>query len=84
MATTNEEELACQELVEIVNNYLEGALPEADRERFDAHLEICEGCRRYLDQMRMTIRVAGTLTEDDLDPDARDQLLQLFREWNRT
>jgi len=83
VATTNEEELACQELVEIVNNYLEGALPEADRERFDAHLEICEGCRRYLDQMRMTIRVAGTLTEDDLDPDARDQLLQLFREWNR-
>ena len=84
MATTNEEELACQELVEIVNNYLEGALPEADRERFDAHLDICEGCRRYLDQMRTTIRVVGTLTEDDLDPDARDQFLQLFREWNRT
>jgi predicted anti-sigma-YlaC factor YlaD len=84
VAITNEEELACQELVEIVSNYLEGALPEADRERFDAHLEICEGCRRYLDQMRTTIRVVGSLTEDDLDPDARDQLLQLFREWNRT
>ena len=84
MAITNEEELACQELVEIVSNYLEGALPEADRERFDAHLDICEGCRRYLDQMRTTIRVLGTLTEDDLDPDARDQFLQLFREWNRT
>jgi predicted anti-sigma-YlaC factor YlaD len=83
VAITNEEELACQELVEIVSNYLEGALPEADRERFDAHLEICEGCRRYLDQMRTTIRVVGTLTEDDLDPDARDQLLQHFREWNR-
>jgi predicted anti-sigma-YlaC factor YlaD len=84
VAITNEEELACQELVEIVSNYLEGALPEADRKRFDAHLEICEGCRRYLDQMRTTIRVVGSLTEDDLDPDARDQLLQLFREWNRT
>jgi predicted anti-sigma-YlaC factor YlaD len=84
VAITNEEELACQELVEIVSNYLEGALPGADRERFDAHLEICEGCRRYLDQMRTTIRVVGSLTEDDLDPDARDQLLQLFREWNRT
>jgi predicted anti-sigma-YlaC factor YlaD len=84
VAITNEEELACQELVEIVSNYLEGALQEADRERFDAHLEICEGCRRYLDQMRTTIRVVGALTEDDLDPDARDQLLQLFREWNRT
>jgi predicted anti-sigma-YlaC factor YlaD len=81
MVTAPEDELTCQELVEIVSEYLEGALPEADRERFDAHLEICEGCRRYLDQMRTTIRVAGTLTEDDLDPGARDQLLQLFREW---
>ena len=84
MVAAPEDELACQELVEIVNDYLEGALPEADRERFDAHLEICEGCRRYLDQMRTTIRVVGTLTEDDLDPGARVQLLQLFREWNRT
>jgi predicted anti-sigma-YlaC factor YlaD len=84
VVTAPEDELACQELVEIVSDYLEGALPEADRERFEAHLEICEGCRRYLDQMRTTIRVVGTLTEDDLDPGARDQLLQLFREWNRT
>ena len=60
------------------------ALPEADRERFEAHLETCEGCRRYLDQMRTTIHVAGTLSEEDLDPGVRDQLLQLFREWNRT
>ena len=80
----NEEELTCQELVEIVSDFLEGALPEAERERFDAHLETCEGCRRYLDQMRMTVRVVGTLSEDDLDPGAREQLLQLFREWNRT
>ena len=80
----NKEELTCQELVEIVSDYLEGALPEADRERFDAHLETCEGCRRYLDQMRPTVRVVGTLSEDDLDPGARDQLLQRFREWNRT
>ena len=84
MATAPEDELTCQELVEIVSDYLEGALPEADRERFDAHLEVCEGCRRYLDQMRTTIRVVGALTEDDLDPGARDQLLQLFREWNKT
>ena len=83
MVTAPEDELACRELVEIVSDYLEGALPEADRERFEAHLEVCEGCRRYLDQMRTTIRVVGTLTEDDLDPGARDQLLQLFREWNR-
>ena len=84
MAAAPEDELTCQELVEIVSDYLEGALPDGERERFDAHLQECEGCRRYLDQMRTTIRVVGTLTEDDLNPGARDQLLQLFREWNRT
>ena len=83
MVTAHEDELTCQELVEIVSDYLEGALSEGERERFDGHLETCEGCRRYLDQMRTTIRVVGTLTEDDLDPGAKDQLLQLFREWNR-
>ena len=82
--TASGDELTCQELVEIVSDYLEGALPEADRARFDAHLETCEGCRRYLDQMRTTIRVVGTLSEDDLDPRARDQLVQLFREWDRS
>jgi len=84
LTATNNDDLTCQELVEIVNDYLEGALPEGDRDRFGAHLQTCEGCRRYLDQMRTTIRVVGTLTEDDLAPDARDQLLRLFREWNRT
>jgi len=84
VGTAQEDDLACQELVEIITDYLEGTLSDAERERFEAHLEICEGCRRYVDQMRTTIRVVGTLTEDDLDPAARDQLLQLFREWNRT
>jgi predicted anti-sigma-YlaC factor YlaD len=83
VVTANDDEVTCQELVEIVSDYLEGALPEVDRERFEAHLENCEGCRRYLDQMRTTIRIVGTLTEEDLEPGAKDQLLQLFREWNR-
>ena len=84
MGTAQEDDLACQELVEIITVYLEGALSDLERERFEAHLEVCEGCRRYLDQMRTTIRVVGTLTEEDLEPTAKDQLLQLFREWNRT
>ncbi len=84
MATASKDDLTCKELVEIVSDYLEGALPEAERERFDAHLEDCEGCRSYLDQMRTTIRVVGTLNENDLDPGARERLLELFREWNRT
>ena len=85
MATARDEAaLTCKELVEIVSDYLEGALPDVDRERFDAHLADCEGCRGYLDQMRVTIRVVGTLREEDLEPGARDQLLEVFRAWNRT
>ena len=84
MATAQDDDLACQELVEIINAYLDGALPEGERERFEAHLEICEGCQRYLDQMRTTILVVGRLNERDLDSRTRDQLLQLFRAWNST
>lgn len=84
MATAPDDDLTCQELIEIVSDYLEGELPQREREHFDAHLEVCEGCRRYLDQMRTTLRVVGTLSEADLDPAAKDQLLQLFREWNRS
>lgn len=76
-------DLTCQELVEIVTDYLEGALAEPDRARFEAHLRSCEGCRRYLDQVRTTVRLAGTLTEDDLDPVAKDRLLRVFRDWRR-
>jgi len=61
VATAHEDELTCQELVEIVSDYLKGALPLDERQRFEAHLEICEGCRRYLDQMRTTILVIGRL-----------------------
>ena len=84
MTTANRDEVACQELVEIVTDYLEDALPDGKRELFEAHLQECEGCRRYLDQMCTTIRLAGHVREEALDPVAKDQLLQLFRHWNRS
>ena len=77
------DELTCQELVELVTDYLEGAMSDAERERFEQHLAICTGCRNYLDQMRRTIDMVGKLTEEDLTPAARDDLLNLFRNWKR-
>jgi anti-sigma factor RsiW len=74
-------ELTCQELVELVTDYLEDALPPADRLRFEDHLGICPGCATYLDQMRITIQAAGHISEESLDPVVRDQLLDLFRNW---
>jgi predicted anti-sigma-YlaC factor YlaD len=76
-------ELTCQELVELVTDYLEMALPEAEMARFEAHLAGCRGCRHYLDQMRTTIRLVGRLREDDLSPMARDELLAVFRSWKQ-
>ncbi|MFL5758085.1 MAG: anti-sigma factor family protein [Thermomicrobiales bacterium] len=74
-------ELTCQELVELVTDYLEGALSSADVARFDEHLSGCDGCRAYLKQMGLTIRTLGELTEESIDPQARDELLGLFRDW---
>ncbi|HET6847534.1 MAG TPA: zf-HC2 domain-containing protein [Gaiellales bacterium] len=74
--------LPCQELVELVTDYLEGALPPADRERFDRHIAGCDGCTAYLEQMRATIRLTGRLRPDDVDPAARAALLRAFRGWS--
>jgi anti-sigma factor RsiW len=73
--------MACNELVELVSDYIEGRLPPDDVKRFDSHLEICEGCRNYVEQMRMTIDALGHLPEDSISPDARDELLAAFRDW---
>ena len=75
--------ITCKELVELVTEYLEGTLPPETREAFEAHLSVCPGCDTYLDQMRETVRVTGTLTEEQLDPTVRDQLLAAFRDWRR-
>jgi anti-sigma factor RsiW len=76
-------ELTCKELVEVVTDYLEGRMPAEQRLLFEEHLAFCDWCQTYLQQLRETIRLAGTLREDDLTPQARDRLLGVFREWRR-
>jgi anti-sigma factor RsiW len=71
----------CQELVELVTDYLEGALSPADLRRFEEHLAVCGKCTEYLAQIEATIRVTGTLTPDDLSPEAERELLEVFRSW---
>ena len=81
--TSFSNDLACHDLVELVNDYLENALSTPERARFDAHLDTCPGCREYLAQMRQTIVVLGRLPADSIEPGMRAQLLQVFREWKR-
>ena len=73
-------ELACQEVVELVTAYLEGALDSTDRERFEEHLVFCDGCENYLEQMRATIRLTGRV-EDELPAELQAELLEAFRGW---
>ena len=74
-------QLSCQELVELVTDYLEGSLPEDERRRFDEHVDGCEGCRRYVEQMRATLGVTGELSPESLDPETEQALLTTFRSW---
>jgi anti-sigma factor RsiW len=75
------EQLSCQELVELVTDYLEGALPVDMRVRFEEHIVPCDGCKVYLEQMRQTISLLGRLPENALSPDAERELLEAFRGW---
>jgi anti-sigma factor RsiW len=74
-------EVPCQEVVEMVTDYLEGALSPADHRRLEAHLPGCEHCTEYLAQIRETIRLAGRLTPEDLTPAMRTELTDLYRRW---
>jgi predicted anti-sigma-YlaC factor YlaD len=76
-----DQQLTCEELVELVTDYLEGALTEVDRRRFEEHLVVCGGCSNYLDQVRTTIELTGQVTLDDLMDETKAELLAAFRDW---
>jgi anti-sigma factor RsiW len=74
-------EIPCQELVELVTAYFDGSLSRSDRRRFRAHISGCDHCTAYVEQMRLVIEASGSLTEDDIDPAVREELLDAFRGW---
>jgi anti-sigma factor RsiW len=73
----------CDEFVELVTDYLDGALDDATEQRLLAHLAGCDGCERYLDQIRETVRTLSTLPAQSLPGQARDRLLAAFRDFHR-
>jgi predicted anti-sigma-YlaC factor YlaD len=75
--------LTCREIVELVTDYLEGGLSPKVRARVEQHLSGCDGCSNYLDQMRTTIRLTGTLREESLTTQQREDLTHLFRDWKK-
>lgn len=73
--------IVCREAVELVTDYLEGMLSPRDRARFESHLADCPNCTRYLAQMRATIAAVGRIEPEALAPEARDELVGLYRRW---
>jgi anti-sigma factor RsiW len=74
-------QLACIEVVEVITDYLEGALPARTRRLLEQHLTGCDGCDAYLEQMRRTIEATGRLREEDVPPELEARLLLAFESW---
>jgi anti-sigma factor (TIGR02949 family) len=78
------DEFSCQEMIEVVTNYLDDALPPDEQQRFERHLSYCVGCSTYLDQMRETIRQTGMVPrEESLPPALREAIVAQFRNVKR-
>ena len=75
--------LTCQELTDLVTDYLEGRQSLMQRLRFELHLGMCRHCRAYLRQMKHTIRTLGKLPEPEILEDVSEHLLVRFREWKK-
>jgi anti-sigma factor RsiW len=72
-------DLACIEEVELITDYLEGALPDSERRRLEQHLEFCPGCTEYLEQMKAVAGSLGGLREEAIPPELRESLIASFR-----
>ena len=78
------EHISCQEVVALVTEYLDGALPAEEASLFEQHLNFCDGCVWYVDQLRATVTTLGDIREEDVPSPARERLLTAFRDWKRS
>jgi anti-sigma factor RsiW len=75
--------ISCQEVVELVTDYVEQALPADQASVFEQHLNFCDGCVLYVDQVRKTIDVVGELRAEDVPEETKAKLMSAFRDWKR-
>jgi predicted anti-sigma-YlaC factor YlaD len=81
MTAPSPADLACRELVQVVTDYLEGALSGAERQRFEEHIATCRGCRVYLRQMRDLVLLSGRIAAETAAPRPPPELLRAFAAW---
>ena len=78
------EHITCQEVVELVNDYLERSLPPDETTLFEQHLNFCDGCDWYVEQLKRTVETVGEIREEDVPAEAKERLLGAFRDWKRS
>ena len=76
--------LSCREVVELVTDHLDGALSAEEVALLEQHLNFCEGCVWYVEQIKTTVDALGEIREEDLPPEAKDRLMAVFRDWRRS
>jgi predicted anti-sigma-YlaC factor YlaD len=81
MTDANQNELNCQEVVELVTDYLEQALLPEKQAQFEEHIEMCPGCDTYLEQVQQTIMMLRKLSEQQTFPETKQDLVEIFRNW---
>lgn len=75
--------IVCEQAVRLMAGYLDGALPDADRRRLEAHLADCPHCSEHLAQLRIAIVAAGHAQPEDLPNEVVDDLVAVFRRWQQ-
>ena len=73
--------VSCRQVVDLVTEYLDGALNRDRAALFEQHLNFCDGCVTYVDQLRLTVATVGQVGEDDVPAEARERLVRAFRDW---
>jgi anti-sigma factor RsiW len=76
--------ITCQEVVELVSDYLERSLPPDETTLFEQHLNFCDGCDWYVEQLKRTVETVGEIREEDVPAEAKERLLSAFRDWKRS
>ena len=74
------DDVQCREVVDVLTDYLEGALPAEERASLEQHLLLCQGCSRFVEQLRTSIALTGRLQEADVPAQVMDRVLRMFRE----
>lgn len=77
-------DMSCKELVELVTEFLEGKMPQAERVLFEQHLLRCPPCVEYVKQLRDLSRAARSVKEEEIPEPTKEKLLEVFRGWKKS